>query len=404
MRILFINYCYDNYWQQLYAKNTDLGAQPYADQVKAVYDDFFMFYGVYSYHLRQHGYECEEFFYNVRPQQVKWAQENGIAWDENGYKQINALEKVRQFKPDLIFLVSMEHDRAWMDQARSVCPTLRHFVRWCAVSVPMDTLRGYDLVLTSTRGLEQVMRDHDVPVERIPFGFNVRVLDAVPSSLDKVYPLSFVGSIHFSKGYHLDRTNILAGLLQRDLLKPFAQVDSVSRKRQLYLQVMRAAWQCATSVGCDARLIEKLPLVGRHLALGGDMDLALFRKVAYATLGPRYGLEMYKTVARSYATFNVHVDAAGEYVGNIRMYEATGVGTCLLTDWKKDLAEFFDTDTEVIAYYNLDDAIEKATWLVNNPQQCLEIGRAAQKRVFRDHTYQHRAALMHQIFTDRLFR
>jgi spore maturation protein CgeB len=113
-------------------------------------------------------------------------------------------------------------------------------------------------------------------------------------------------------------------------------------------------------------------------------------------------MEMYRTVATSLVTFNVHVDAAGDYVGNIRMYEATGVGTCMLTDWKKDLSEFFEIDKEVVSYSSADEAVEKARWLAQHPEECLAIGRAAQRRVLRDHTYRQRAALMHEIFMEQL--
>ena len=44
--------------------------------------------------------------------------------------------------------------------------------------------------------------------------------------------------------------------------------------------------------------------------------------------------------------------------GAIRLFESTGLGSCLLTDYKNNLTEFFSTD-EIITYRNNDEAVEK---------------------------------------------
>lgn len=47
---------------------------------------------------------------------------------------------------------------------------------------------------------------------------------------------------------------------------------------------------------------------------------------------PAFGLEMYNLLKNSLITFNLHTDFTYGSVGNIRMFEATGMGACLLTD------------------------------------------------------------------------
>ncbi len=402
MRILFINYCYESYWKQFYARQPNLEKLPYQAQVDAFLHDSFASYGTYSYYLREYGYECDDFLYNVEPLQRVWSEENRVKWDKASFEQENALEKIKRFKPDIVFLLSSKHNQSWVNAAREACPTIRLFVRWCAVSVPMDSLKGYDLILTSTRGIEQSMRNYGLNVRRIPLAFDHRVLKRVGNVGKKDIPLSFIGSICFSKGFHLRRAKILHLLLCEHLLTPFIQVNYLSQKRQLYLRVMRKALSVASIIGFSDKEYAALPLIGRHLVAGQEIDLSLLQQIAAETHGPLYGLEMYKAMAKSLATFNVHINAAGDYVGNVRMYEATGMGTCMLTDWKKDLNEFFEIDKEVISYKSPEEAVEKAKWLAQNPQQCVTIGRAAQQRVLNEHTYRHRAALMHEIFKEQL--
>ena len=41
---------------------------------------------------------------------------------------------------------------------------------------------------------------------------------------------------------------------------------------------------------------------------------------------------------------------AKSYANNMRLYEATGVGALLVTDWKENLGEMFEPGKEVVAY------------------------------------------------------
>jgi hypothetical protein len=57
-----------------------------------------------------------------------------------------------------------------------------------------------------------------------------------------------------------------------------------------------------------------------------------------------YGLEMYGILARSKITINCEADCSGEYASNMRLFEATGMGALLITDWKKNLSDLFEID------------------------------------------------------------
>jgi spore maturation protein CgeB len=72
-----------------------------------------------------------------------------------------------------------------------------------------------------------------------------------------------------------------------------------------------------------------------------------------------FGLAMYQKLADSKVTLNNHIDIATISASNMRLYEATGIGTCLLTDWKPDLEQLFEPDREVVTYKSAAEAIEK---------------------------------------------
>jgi len=72
---------------------------------------------------------------------------------------------------------------------------------------------------------------------------------------------------------------------------------------------------------------------------------------------------MYQVLRDSLLTLNHHGDV-GPYANNLRLFEATGVGTLLITDWKENLAEMFEPGKEVIVYRTPEECAEliKYTW------------------------------------------
>src|SRR5207237_10119566 len=77
--------------------------------------------------------------------------------------------------------------------------------------------------------------------------------------------------------------------------------------------------------------------------------------------GEAWGLHMLRVLAGARIAVNRHIDVAEDNANNMRLYEATGVGSLLLTDAKQNLGELFDVGREVVTYRNADelgDAIE----------------------------------------------
>ena len=100
---------------------------------------------------------------------------------------------------------------------------------------------------------------------------------------------------------------------------------------------------------------------------------------------PVMGMNMYNLLHQSKLTFNMHADLAGG-VGNMRLFEATGVGVCLLTDTGNNMVDLFEADKEVVTYSNIDEAVEKVKYLMGHKEEAAEIAMAGQKRTLKDHT------------------
>lgn len=112
--------------------------------------------------------------------------------------------------------------------------------------------------------------------------------------------------------------------------------------------------------------------------------------VRTACRGPLWGLDMYQALHDARIVFNRHIDIADDYANNMRLYEATGVGTALLTDAKRNLAKLFEPGREVIAYHSPDECLELARHYLEHDDEREAIARTGQRRTLRDHTYHQR--------------
>ena len=120
---------------------------------------------------------------------------------------------------------------------------------------------------------------------------------------------------------------------------------------------------------------------------------------------------MYQILHNSKVTLNHHGDVE-PYANNNRLYEATGVGTLLVTDWKENLHEMFEPGKEIVAYRDSDECIELIKYYLEHDDERRAIARAGQERTLKEHTCYHRMQelLQHPVehiapeVSDRLFR
>ena len=108
-------------------------------------------------------------------------------------------------------------------------------------------------------------------------------------------------------------------------------------------------------------------------------------------------------MAASRVTLNRHarIDTGSTskttFANNMRLFEATGVGTCLITERKDNLDELFDVRRELVSYESSKDCVEAIKSLLEDEKQREAIARAGQERTLAGHTYRHRMAELLEI-------
>jgi spore maturation protein CgeB len=110
-----------------------------------------------------------------------------------------------------------------------------------------------------------------------------------------------------------------------------------------------------------------------------------------------YGPEMVKAFNAAKIVLNIHVKDDISYKANMRVFEATGSGAFLLTDKPCGLDTLFKIGEEVVCYKNEIDLVESIRHYVNTDEERLELSAKAQRKAYKEHTYEKRMAQILEI-------
>ncbi len=85
-----------------------------------------------------------------------------------------------------------------------------------------------------------------------------------------------------------------------------------------------------------------------------------------------------------------------------RVFEATGAGACLITDYWRGIADFYAPDDEILVAHSGDEVQEHIQSL--SPERARAIGAAARKRALAEHTYRQRVMQLERLLNPVLAR
>jgi spore maturation protein CgeB len=400
MRLLRISSPDCAWWKQVYKQHPGLDNASYDEQRRVLDYDAYAQSDSYTYYLSKLGYESAEVYSNITFLQHAWARENNTLWKPKGFERALALAQAISFKPDILFLNdTVTFDHAWIRELKSKCKTLRLVVGWCASSSwSISTLRCYDIILSSSYPMVTEFRDLGLRAELLHHAFDPRILSRIHAAASPTIDVTFIGRVLMEKGFHLERAQFLEELSRVIHLEVYTPEGGLSFLGRIRALARTPAYQCVNvlrKLGVHDRVIGQIPEIRKALTWTEPPPRFNLSRVMNPAA---YGLAMYELLSRSNVTLNMHAGFASSWTGNMRLFEATGIGTCLVTDWKENISQIFSPDSEVITYKSSQECIEKVQWLLNNPGQRKEIASAGQRRTLRDHTYANRVDELDSLF------
>jgi spore maturation protein CgeB len=370
MRVLIVDTYYPAFMEELYASRPELEDAPYAAQLETLMGAHFGTSDYYSRNLRALGHEAVDVVANCEPLQRRWALEHGVPIRERRWRlrraaglrwpaRVRTTEwlwtvlaaQLRDFRPDVLHIHDMNGvPRRFLREMRPYVGLITGQI--ASAVAPASDFAEYDLVLSSFPHFVERFRREGLASEYFQLGFEPRVLDALTPG--PAHDLVFIGGL---SARHASRIEFLEALARRCPLDWWGYGEDL---------------------------------------LAADSPL----RAAYR--GPAWGIEMYRQLRSARVALNMHVDTAGDFANNMRLYEATGVGSLLLTDAKRNLGEIFVPGRDVVSYASLDECAELAAHYLSREDARAAIAAAGQARTFSSHTYLHRMEELARLLTPRL--
>ena len=359
-RVLLVHTYYPEFLTDLYAANPDLAELSFEEQRRRVYAEAFCVSDAYSQGLRFWGCEAQEVIANADRMQTRWAAEHSLNLTGNIHDQRRQIiaGQVDEYQPDVLFVFEWSPlGDAFLGEIKA---QVRLLVGQIASPLPSNrTFAAYDLMVSSWPPIVDWFRREGKDAEFLRLGFDHRVLRQLRPQPPQ-YAVTFVGGFAPS---HTDRIPWLERLLEEVNIDVFAYG------------------------------IENTPPSS---------------PIRDHYRGQVWGWKMYETFQQSAVTLNRHArtDVRGSVctslANNMRLYEATGVGTCLMTEERENLSEMFAPGREVITYRDEAECVERIRYLLGHPQERASVAEAGQRRTLREHTYPSRMEELYRMLCERL--
>jgi hypothetical protein len=386
MRIIILNADYPRFLAWLYRSQTGLENAGYAAQMAARNASLFGLANFYSRNFAALGHSAQELHVNNAFMQSAWAREHGIA-----VEMATPTSEARQ-----------DRFPGWLQRtAAPFKPLLRPLVRKVGLSPRLDAASERILLAQIEAFKPDVVLNQDV------FYVDVGLVRRI-KQIGKPILIGQVG-VEPSRGIDWTAYDLMLSQLPR-LVRSFAatgvraEVTHLAFEPSLLEQLPKAPVQDVDisfvgSVSSDhqQRIALLEAVAQRHdLKLWGNLPRSLpaSSPLHRCFQGEVWGVEMYQTLRRSKITLNSHIDIAGGEAGNMRLFEATGVGAFLLTDFKDNLHTLFEPDRDVAAWRTIDDCLTAIDRFLVDAAGRTDIARAGQARTMSQHTYRHRAGEM----------
>jgi spore maturation protein CgeB len=361
MKIVLFYSCYQAYINRLYSGDAKLAGLSYADQLDRILSDYFGWPPALVKRLEELGCQVEILVVNLKPLQQAWAKENNFKFDDKSWQYDIPKRQVEIFQPDIIWIVTMfQYYGEYLTSLRRYC---KKIFAWIASPVPSNLdLSGVDCLLTSHKNFQDFFMKQGKDCEIILPAFESKILDSL-TSLNKDIECSFIGSLSYM---HLQRMEVIKELANSTPIQIWSDLPKLISKGLL-----------------NPKFIQN------YLKLG---------KVRARVHPSVWGIAMYTMLARSKMTVNIHVDAAAGLAGNIRMFEATGVGTLLIAEDSPNMAKLYRPGVELVTYKNIPDLIEIINYYIEHPKEREMIAKAGQQRTMTTHSTQQRSQELLSIF------
>ena len=401
MKIMFVITPYRSYLKQLYRNNLGLEKKSYDVQKGFIDEDCFAWCGVWDIPFQKLGFETMSVYPNCKPLQTKWVKEFGKV--KNYDINLTLKDQINFFKPDILMIDNIiTYNDKWILELKNNFHFIKKIIGYiCSPDYNPKKIKNYDFILTCLESIKIKIKKYNKNTFIVPLAFNTRILEKVEKKTNYLNKIIFYGGILRGEGMHSYREKLLNFLVHNNLkIDMYSEAYNFNNFKAVTYFLIKKSICLLISFAIKAPFIKSLVINSSfydRMILWQNLKWRYFNNNLKNNLKrPLYGIKLFDKLSTYIAALNVHGDIVGSEAANLRLFEAAGMGCCLLTDYKINNNKFFNSN-EILEYSNPHECLKKIEWIYNNKEEAKSIGRKAQKRVLKDHTYHNRAKLILQI-------
>lgn len=409
MRLLKLGIYHPAYLMSFYGQRPDLKSRSYSEQHRALIDDRYGSSDFWTRALNKLKYETADIIANAQILQTTWAGENDVKFSENEWLFEIASAQIKKFRPEVLLVADYSTFTAdFLKTIRRECASIRLILGWCGAPYnDLKVIREWDTALSCVPEMVAEFRSNGIRSYHVNHAFEPRILDQLNVEPEPNVDFAFIGSILRRNQFHVERERLLLDLVKSTNLQIWSEIDRPSLKQQGSMFGRRKAYDivaAAREAGISERTLNGIPVVKKIAAWDSPPGRGQFidEIIKDRTRSPIFGIEMFQQLQNTRVVFNNHIDISPDSASNMRLFEATGTGSCLLTDWKTNLPELFEPDNEVLTYRSAKECIEKVKYILEHEDERRSIAAAGQRRTLREHNFDSRAARIDEIIRESL--
>ena len=364
IRILKLSFYYYQYLNYFY-ENNDVNNLNYKEHQETLFQDRFGWSDSFKHSFeKRKNINVQEIIVNDYQLQKKWINENSKFFLNENWQLEYLKKQIEYYKPNVIFVNNPSLNQSFYEMILSYKVRLITYDGICSHN--KNLINYSDLIISCLKSTCDFYSKFNKKVFYMPHGFDNRILNNFGGN-EKKYDTVFIGNIRNIN--HSKRVDLLDKVLSKTNIKIWIGDE---KKNTL-----------------NNNLNKILNIKNFFINFKRINHIIKIKKIFRKNSGQIYGMRMYNLFDQSKIILNNHIDKSANEAANSRLFEGTGVGSCLVTDFKKNIFNFFSED-EIVLFNTYEEAVEKINYLSKNPKVAEEIALRGMKKVQTKHLLEDR--------------
>jgi spore maturation protein CgeB len=396
LRIAFLTSIYPEHASLIYQQYPRLANKHSTEQ-----EEFVRWHALSSYvrwfkFFEDNGFQNCIFNQNLPEVELAWASENMFKPKSNEVVKEIGLEKIKRFEPDIIFTFAPQIylQDGYLNQLVISLSNKPKLVAWYGANCGNEEIfRNFDLTLSNSKHLVNSLRGKNIQAEFLQHSFDPIILEKIKIPKDRVNRVAFFGNLDVTTNDFRERTKLLEETSSKTrALDVYGNYSKPSLQERSKYSLLQARHKISRSL--------KKEITNKKIKYWANEEnlppnpWKLNKEFCLKIKQPLFGHQMLERLSNYKIGLNFHNKHTGDYACNMRLFETTGVGCCLLTDDKSDLNELFEKDYEVLSYKTIDEACTILKYLINNKKEAVKIALNGQKKTINKYNSQNAITIL----------